>query len=180
MKQYISYRNENGIIGENFVLLLKKCFEYSTCFSLIFRENEDVATYPEIIQENISKYSKYDNFVIKSGRVEMAYGGTIKYYKCCAETLALIRSISDNLFDFTYWFDILNPEDIYFYREDGTVLLATEIHEGRCFLFPREREDFSDVFEKIKWYTYDYPVDWYNKDFNDCIPLMEKEDFLSK
>lgn len=194
IKEYISYDFDDeddgeksiSIYGKNFEMLMEKCFEYSTCFSMIFRPANDPITFPaEITHDNTYDYTEYDKYIIKSGKTNKwpgspgaACGGIIRYYKCCEDTLNMILSISDTIFDFAYWWDNLNPEDPCFYRADGTVLLASEIHEGKCYLFPKDSEDFDEIFNTIKWYQHECTTSNYNKYYNDLAVFMTKEDFM--
>ena len=172
------------ICGKEFDILINRCFDYSSCFSLIYRPSNNKLTFPVIIgYDNTVDYNQYDKYIIKSGETHnwpgtygTSYGGIIKYYKCCIQTLEMIYSISNSIFDFEYG-ENNNPEDPCFYRSDGTVLFASQIHEGQCWLFPRENEDFTDILKAIPWNKTEITIDQYNKCYNDLAVFMNKEDF---
>lgn len=44
-----------------------------------------------------------------------------------------------------------NPEDPVFYRDDGSVFFSSIIHDGKCFLFPTDSENISDIVSSDHW-----------------------------
>lgn len=181
-----TWGKEIDITDIEYQMLIEKCFEYSSCFSLVFRPSDNKIPYllKNLHYENQIEFPEYDKYIINSvvsnkwpGTLFTGLIGVIRYYKCCKETLKMLYKFSDSIFNFN--FDkFFNPEDLCFYRLDGTVLFATQIEDGECYLFPREDEDFEDVLKSIPWFKSEYPREKYDRYFNDLAVGMTKEDFL--
>lgn len=180
------YSKEIDIAGEEYQMLIEKCFKYSSCFSLVFRpDNKDIPYPIELRYEKQKDYPEYNNYIIKSvisnewPGTSTELTGELRYYRCCKETKEMLYKFSDSIFAFEFVFgEHFNPEDPCFYRSDGTVLFASQIHEGECYLFPREDEDFEDVLKAIPWFKEEYPIERYERWYNDLAVGMSKEDFL--
>ena len=179
-KSYVE--TDNAFSGELYKKFISKCFEYSSCFSLIYRINE-MSPFP--LYDNRNIYSEYNDCIVKAkktnkwpGMLETGVGGLIRYYQCCDKTYAMLTSIADSVFKFAYMSPDYLPEDLCFYRSDGTVLFASTVHEGECYLFPREDEDFDEILSMIIWHRSECSKEQYDKGFNDLAIGMKKEDFL--
>jgi len=176
--------------GEDYRRFISTCFKYSTCFSLIFRPDDENIPYlvKRLPYDKQRDLYEYDQYVIKRGISDCWAGqpgtgliGEVRYYPCCSETMEMLYRFSDSLFKFRFSSDAgYNPEDLCFYREDGSVLFAMDIHEGEGVLFPKDDEDFKEVLETNPWYKSEYSLEWYNEYYNDLTVFMEKEDFLKK
>lgn len=173
------------IDGEEYQTLIERCFKYSSCFSLIFRPANKGIQYPvKLRYEKQKELPEYDKYIIKSvisgkwAGTETELIGELRYYRCCKETLEMLYKFSDSIFGFEFVFgNHFNPEDPCFYRPDGTVLFASQIHEGECYLFPREDEDFDDVLESIPWFKKEITMKTYDEWYNNAVG-MSKEDFV--
>lgn len=78
-----------------------------------------------------------------------------KYYHLCSELRDFILQKTDRLFIWIYAWGFTNPEDPVFYRKDGSIFFESIIHEGECYLYPREDEDVSNIVSKEHWIRYD-------------------------
>ena len=87
-----------------------------------------------------------------------------RYLKSSADSAAVIVNantrMNDSIFKWMYG-KVKKPEDIAFYREDGSVFLSSVIHEGEDSLFPREGEDISAILDLDNWYLVDDAKRWF-------------------
>ena len=74
------------------------------------------------------------------------------FFKCCPETKRYLLESYHCLFGW-YWTEKRErlPENLAFYRSDGSSFFASETHEGKCYLYPRNGEDFSSVWKSEGW-----------------------------
>ena len=70
-----------------------------------------------------------------------------QFFRCCKESRDFLLSETNSIFDFEW----PNPEDITFYRRDGSVLFDSVAHEGECSIFPELQEDISEILEYGHW-----------------------------
>ncbi len=47
---------------------------------------------------------------------------------------------------------VIHPEDLCFYRKDGSVFLWSETHEGICVICPKHKEDVSSIICFPGWH----------------------------
>ena len=134
---------ELDIDGEAYAELIDTCFQYAEAFAVTYslggfhagQRRQD-----SVFQHCIGKKA------IQNGRVRC-------YFKCCQATRKYLSESYHCLFG---WFwngkDRGNlPEDLAFYRGDGSAVFASETHEGQCYLYPRKEEDFSSVLNAAGW-----------------------------
>lgn len=78
------------------------------------------------------------------GTLEPVATATVAYIRVCVESISLLKKASDDLYD---WVHPFLPEDLAFYRADGSVMLAVIGHEQAAFLEldQRERTDVTAV-----------------------------------
>lgn len=192
IKEYIFYdsydwdncgiEEEHNIEGGDYKKLIIRLFKYSSCFSLSFNAPEltsrncvsDFGFDPHKIffdYDNRTDYHEYDKYIIKKADMKppqgfpgICLGHELRFYRCCDATLEFFLTKFDSIFSFAPYCNH-NPEDPYFYRSDGSVLFASEIHEGECFLFPRDGEDFSDILTTLPWCTTEITEDFYRRRF---------------
>ena len=146
------------INGEKYVELLKLCFKYSSTFSfMIYGSNkrEVLKSIPEALEAYEIEPDDYviDNYMGYSEKI-------IKCYKVCPEIFDVVLGMNDSIFK---WMNgkVKKPEDIAFYREDGSVFLSSVIHEGEVSLFPCEGEDISAILDLDNWYLVDDAKRWF-------------------
>lgn len=151
--------DECDISGEKYTELLKICFKYSSTFSfIIFGENK----YKVLngIPEALSPYEiEIEDYVVDNYR---GYSRKItKHYKVCPEIFDIVLGMNDSIFKWINNYCYSKPEDIAFFREDGSVFLSSSIHNGECSLFPRKDEDISSLLELDNWYFIDDENRWF-------------------
>lgn len=128
------------ISGQDYALLIDTCFKYSAYLSLnigfLRRKSVEVKIpKPYTIIENQSMPTLCDDIAILP----------------CTETSKeyLLHTVN-NLFEWIDWYE--NPEDITFYRADGSIFFWSLIHEGVCCLIDRPDEDVSGVVDTPDWH----------------------------
>lgn len=124
---------------------------------------ENLKEVPYVIEpssrELITKLSenKEDDFcrsgeLIDSFNCDLRYTRVVpKFYKACAETFRLLLEMADSVFQLQYNGEFQNPEDLAFFRDDGTILFTSCVHEGECSLFPKTDENISEVLAQGNW-----------------------------
>jgi hypothetical protein len=116
--------------------LLDLCGETCTSFSLVL--NGSVAPPPS--ESAFEFVASLKSFVISDelkttwpggGTVVPGEFGRVIRATLCAESLSLLKAAASDLYE---WLHPSLPEDPAFYRNDGTVYLATVSHERAAFL----------------------------------------------
>lgn len=117
--------------------LIDICCKYSYCFSFTIFENE----YPEIQPYRWKSVTEDDCY--KPGQ----------HYKTCFyqithKSIEFLKKPPHSLF---YWTGAwLTPENLCFYRLDGSILLQTIAHDQNCFVYLGE-ENINDFLHLAPW-----------------------------
>ena len=126
---------------EHYAALLAFCFQKSSVFSLQY------ATETQLTRE-MSKW-EIDN---PNYPYQNETKPTNRHYYCANNlTHTFLLSISTSIFDFYYSLTHEYPEDLVFYRKDGSVLLDSIAHEGECNIYPNSAEDVSQIIMHGHW-----------------------------
>lgn len=128
------------IRGQDYALLLDTCFKYSAYLSLnigFLRRKS--------IEVNIPKpYKTVDKCMMPASCDD------IVILPCTEQTKEYLMHTVNDLFE---WIDKYeNPEDLTFYRADGSIFFWSLIHEGVCCLVDRPNEDVTGVVDKPDWH----------------------------
>lgn len=134
--------NEKGltISGERYIELINICFLYSSFFSLSF---DCVKTEREVFGDmnSICKIEYHDS-------PPTTYRS---FYKCTDHTKEILINYVNSLFEWTINPFRYNPEDLIFYRNDGSVFFWSMTHEGICAIYNRPYEDVSKLVLDEGW-----------------------------
>lgn len=164
MKIYIAYDtniNGNGneeydIANDDYIELLQTCFKYCTSFSFRLRgekasklayqlpselEKYQIETTPHVLPAYSHYYREFSP-VVKN---------EIYCYKACLETYNLICSICNSVFTWISCNCCEKPEDLAFYREDGSVFFNSTVHEGNCELHIQSNENVDSIVKNPIW-----------------------------
>lgn len=136
-------RKEYAIRGEDYQQLIAVCGGQAASFSLIFTERQ--------LQRQDPVYQELFRLCLKK---EPYYNDTERcFFPCTAFTLDFLRREVTDLFDWLYTWGSDNPEDLAFYRADGTPIMQSSSLEGFCWLNPTEDEEpaFQQVLAKAGW-----------------------------
>lgn len=146
--------DELDITGEDYKELLKVCFEYCESFSFMLW-GPDLRKIEESIPEELEEYriEAEDNAL----NLYVRYSGykDVRCYCACPETHGLILGMNDSIFSWINGWGHKKPEDIAFFREDGSIFMHCVNHDGECSLYPRSGEDIRSVLLKGRWYQLD-------------------------
>ena len=137
---------EYDIDGEHYKELIDVCFKY--CDYVSFKV---LCNAPYIDKLSKYKIEKPANIECEKN-ISNAYN-EIRFYRTCPELKETMLEISDSIFKWLHGWGYANPEDPVFYRKDGTVFFDSEIHEGACWLIPKDTEDIENVLAKGIWST---------------------------
>lgn len=131
------------ISGEALETLIDTCFRYADTFAVTYSFRGYHAAHG--MEGSIFQYCVAEK-AVSSGRVRCSF-------KCCEETRRFLSDSYACLFGW-YWNETDRgslPEDLAFYRSDGSCFFASETHEGHCYLYPRGEEDVSSVLRSEGW-----------------------------
>ena len=118
--------------GQDYAELIDTCFRYCTHVSFSTRFCGGKIALPE---PHISPVDDSDTAVLL----------------CSEKTREYVLNMTDDLFD---WIDSSGkPEDLTFYRADGSIFFWLLTHEGVCCLLSRPDEDVSGIVRKPDWHT---------------------------
>ena len=136
---------EYDIAGKEYETLIGKCFAYCTSFSFYVRSTEAV------VPGELEPYRLPLTPSIKAYYQHYGDGGQIHHYRLSQYNRGSIHSVADSIFKWIDGWGYHNPEDPVFYRSDGSIFLASCIHEGCISLFPRAGEEVSDIITNPPW-----------------------------
>lgn len=175
MKKYVFFDwNDAGdkldITGEDYQRLITACARHSSYFSLLFLP-EHLKDWNDPIHTALfaTCFRQEDGPYWTSSGVseedEILYDEPIQtkcYFPCTEENIQYLKTKVEKLFDWVLWRGDDNPEDLQFYRKDGSLIFDSVIHEGFCLLhlLPEEESDFQSVVAQHGWaaYTGDVPM----------------------
>ena len=126
-----------SIADEDYAMLIDLCFQYASSFSLSF----------------LSHQFQEANFPLTPYQVDdLPCGKFCCYFKCSDDTKRFLKERVHDFFGWLYTLDPSLPEDLTFYRNDSSIFLWSETHEGICALFPHNDEDISACISKRGWH----------------------------
>ena len=148
---------ELDISGNEYEKLLLKCFEYCDTFSIRVKEEllEDSGCEELIALENyriptrenvLPAYSHYYKEFLPVVQEE------IRCYRLLPETKKMLTNISNSIFAWISTREHKKPEDLAFYRRDGSVFFSSTVHEGYCNLFAKNGEKIDDIINNNIWH----------------------------
>lgn len=160
MRQYI-FRDTDitgtmdlDILGDDYTILMEACFRY--CASVSFRVHPYIGFPARLLSHRLPISDNVDALYCKIGKMGIHNGfGILPYlvghFRLTDEVKDYILHESNTLFG---WIDD-NPEDIAFYRSDGSVFLHSCTHNGMCTLTPRDDEAISEIVSNQLWIKID-------------------------
>ena len=123
---------ELTVSGQDYAELIDTCFRYCTHVSLSLRFGGGKFALPEL----------YMTPVDDSDTAVLPCSGKVREY---------LLNTTDDLFG---WIDSNGkPEDLTFYRADGSIFFWLLTHEGVCCLLSRSDEDVSGITRKPDWHS---------------------------
>ena len=135
---------ELDIKGERYERLIEVCFRFCSYFSLNENRLGGVPDLPELVMKNQLSLSSDPK-------------GKTHLFFCSSEAKQLLLQKVDSIFSWFTWDGTPNqeggvlPEDLCFYRKDGSLFFWSQTHEGICILCPRPEEDVSGLLSMEGW-----------------------------
>ena len=136
------------IAGAEYSALIKLCCIHSEYGSLTFTSQEQAKHFSKFLC--IDKIEPINN--VKERR---KYRG---YFRNSTETEQFLCTHVNEIFQWIDFDGYCNPEDLTFYRKDGSVFFWSETHEGICAIFNQKEEDISSIVSNRGW-KYHNPQD---------------------
>ena len=141
------YGNEEyDITGGEYKSLIQLCCDYSKQVS--FRYFGDRPTELYEVLENFKE--KSITYVSANQSKDTFVSEEIVYYRVCPEICQILQEKVDGIFKWIYGRGHKNPEDPQFFKSDGSVFLASSIHNGTVAIFGNETE-IKDVVKNPLW-----------------------------
>ena len=156
MRKFLFYDTDSSgeaefdISDDSYISLMNACFQY--CVSVSFRVHPYV-DFPEFLntyriptsEHAAAHYRKIGEMGVHTESGILLYH--TGQFKLTDEVKMYILCASKSLFG---WTDD-NPEDIAFYRADGTIFLHSSTHNGICVLTPRDNEKIDGIISNQLW-----------------------------
>ena len=158
MSRYVFYdadvtgKEEYDICGQDYATLIKTCCKY--CSTLSFRiTHADTSFVAELekfaVHRNNELHNAYEHYY--GDNLNENALTEIRYYEVNKEMEEFILSVSNSVFDWIYGWGYTNPEDLAFYREDGSLFFYATVHEGMCVLTPNADESIDEIVSNGLW-----------------------------
>ena len=164
------------ISGEEFKQLIRICCKFSTVLSLNYYGKdapmrEKLKRFESLVGPPAISFVEYHN-----------HGGKCIYYDVCEELCDIIIDSANSIFDdwIPNW-QYYGPDNLTFYREDGTVFMNTVTHDNIVILRPRENEDISKIILNKYWLSHNN--DWHERKasfYMDCVPNEKTATAIAK
>lgn len=151
----ITGQAEWDISGVQYQQLLQSCFRYCSTVSVMVSLNcvdriRSWEPYRIPVTPNVQKvYAHYGLPVDGSTNITDSY--EIRHYSLTPQMKRMLQAYTTSLFQWTYAWGHNNPDDLSFYRADGSVFFSSLVHEGECTLYLKENEDMRDVISQGAW-----------------------------
>ena len=158
MTRYVFYdtdvtgKEEYDIGGQDYATLIKICCKY--CSTLSFRVSHTDTSFVEklerfAVNRNNELHNVYEHYYGNNPKDNELI--EIRYYKVNKELEEFLLSASNSVFDWIYGWGHTNPEDLAFYREDGSLFFYSTAHEGVCVLTPNANETVDEIVSNGLW-----------------------------
>ena len=140
------------ITGDDYKRLIETCCKYGAVVSFaFFREYKEISLAKELEPYQINRPDNITCPLCNNKRFDLIREAEIRYYRVCPELYWVLTHYISGIYQWTQEWHFSNPEDPTFYREDGSVLFTSIIHDGDLFLTPIEDEDVSDILSVDGW-----------------------------
>lgn len=152
---FYSDEGDEEMCREKYINILKLCLKHCKYFSLEFLG--ETPRYPDlekfILAYEVSPAGKHVNTVF-ADKVLVLYEYNDEAYK-------ILSSEKHSMFTWVSCWAYSNPENLTFYRADGSLFLETITHEGHCAIFERPGEDVSSIVDE-EWLDESHKYDILN------------------
>ena len=141
------------IRGTHYRRLLQACFRYSASVAMCVPVESDIdmqhiATFRRKVTPQVSaQFTHIGDFT--EDDMEQTHTYQIVRYLLVPAVRSFIMNQTDSIFAWSR--EKGNPEDLTFFRPDGTVFFSVHTREGICTLNPEEDEDVSRILSDTRW-----------------------------
>lgn len=150
--QFYQPGTSKDVCGKEYVDLINMCFRYSKFFYLRFQR--DFFAFPQETCDSMEElnpclYQSHDQFL-----EPMCGPGLdrMTFYYCNDETRRLLLTKTDHLFGWNFHNSPAPlPEDLTFFREDGSIFFELVSHDMDMVAFPETGEGLDDILSKDNW-----------------------------
>ena len=144
-RDYFSNNGNHSISGDHYYVLLNHCFQFSRFFSITAHKKDCILIKElEHLQVTTVPFSITQNLC--NARI---------FYSACKQSHDILVSCGQNLLDDVYGQEEYHPENLSFYRADGSVFFEALNHEGEYCLYLRPEENIDAVLEFGHWLAMD-------------------------
>lgn len=151
----ITGQAEFDLSGMQYQRFLQACFQYCTTVSVIVSLNcaDRIASWePYRIPVSPVVLRVYAHYGLPAeGSTDQIGACEIRHYMLTPQMKRMIQDHTTSLFRWTCAWGNDNPDDIAFYRSDGSVFFSSLIHEGECTLYLRGNEALGDILSQEHW-----------------------------
>ena len=162
---------EQNIEGKDYEIFLKECFEKSSFVSLRFHEKnnaikKELEQFPGVLSPSLAMFTE-------AGKRSSGY---YVYCNTCPKVLEIIAKKTSKVFN-TYNGENL-PDDIAFYRENGTPFLFT--YDDVIVLKPLD-EDVSTLTSIGRWFEHSQDYHLLKMKYSiDCVPDADTANSIAR
>ena len=137
------------ICGEDYRELINYCFKHCTAFSFSFHSKES-ESYLGNVTPFFEKSLLPEDYTGKNGIIWLQHKNI---YFCNEQLRSLLLQNVQSLFDWKLSGNkaIPEPEDLCFYRQDGSGMFWSCTHEGECVFYPRDEEERPNFILRYGW-----------------------------
>ena len=139
--------------GTRYRRLLQACFHYSASVAMCLPVDANIDMLPiasfrrKVTPQIRTQYAHIGNFTEEDTDQTNTY--QLVRYLLVPEVKRFIMNRTDGIFKWNW--ENENPEDLTFFRPDGTVFFTVHTREGICALNPEEDEDVSQILRDPRW-----------------------------
>lgn len=147
-------RFDYDISGAEYTRLMEFCCNHSKTLCLRFSHSVTADTAEKFDRFLIQKPNNIDHQGYASGVLidgQHCIPDDIRYFAVCEDLTALLVKHCNSIWQWIDGWGYHNPSDPTFYREDGSVLFSSVIHDGKCVLTVAPDENAIDIVGTTGW-----------------------------
>lgn len=145
------YTNEEfDLCGDAYKVLIDFCFAYSKTISFLGDYDYTIPSWLKNYEIDQPKEITVSFFELGMGKVNREELN-LHFYRTCPEIHNWMLTSAKGIFEWLDGWGFHNPENPIFYREDGSVVFCSVVHDGELCLQYREDEDVSNVLSSAPW-----------------------------
>lgn len=145
------YTNEDlYLCGDAYKALIDFCFSHSKTVSFMDYYSNTIPSWLKKYEIDQPKEITVSYFKLGMGTRDQSELN-LHFYRICPEIHKWMLESANGIFEWLDGWGFHNPENPIFYREDGSIVFCSVIHDGEIFVQYREDEDVSNVIALAPW-----------------------------